>query len=343
MACKIVATGRAVPARKVTNDDLAKIIDTSDEWIRSHTGIGSRHIADADTAASDLATEAAKKALALMAGIELSDEKGIKEAALTLDMIILATATADHYGSPSTACLVQERIGAFNAGAFDISAACTGFIYGLELAASLLQRGGRQRILVIGTEVLSKFTNWKDRGSCILFGDGAGAAILEGIQGQDTAQEKQGIIRTLLKADGTGAEHIIFRRGGSRSPYLEGETIGLPTHVEINGQAVYNFAVKAMTDTISELLNLEGLKIDDITMIIPHQANARIISAAIKRLKFPEEKCYINIEEYANTSAASIPIALDELNRNGEIKKGDILLTVGFGAGLTYGANLIVW
>jgi len=343
MAFEIMATGRAVPSRRVTNDDLAKEIDTSDEWIRSHTGIGSRHIADKETSASDLAVEAAKNALAQLYGIKNTDEKALAKAALSIDMIILASVTPDYIGSPSTACVVQGRLGAKNSGAFDITVACSGFIYGMEIAASMLSRGNYKRVMIIGAEILSKFTNWKDRTSCILFGDGAGAVIMDKTSAPERGRRKRGLIRTLLKADGTGAEHIIIRRGGSRYPYLENETVGIPSYIELNGQAVYNFAVKAITDSIEEIISLEGIGINDITRIIPHQANARIISAALKRLKIPEDKCFLNIEEYANTSGASIPIALDELNRNGELKKGDLLLTVGFGAGLTYGANLIVW
>ena len=333
MAFEIIATGRAVPPRRVSNDDLAKDIDTSDEWIRSHTGIGSRYIAGEEVAASDLALEAARDALSQL---ENPDP-------LSVDMIIVATATSDYFGSPSTACIVQEKLGAARAGAFDVSAACTGFIYGLEIAAGLLSTGDRKRIMVIGSEVLSKFVDWNDRSSCILFGDGAGATILEKTSAPHEGPDKRGLIRTILRSDGSGAEHIVFKRGGSRYPYIEGETIDIPIHVEINGQAVYNFAVKAITDTIGEILSNEEISVDDLTWIVPHQANARIIQAAAKRLKIPEEKCFLNIEEFANTSAASIPIALDELNRGGKIKKGDLILTVGFGSGLTYGGNLIVW
>ena len=333
MAFEICGTGRAVPSRRITNDDLSEKLDTSDEWIRSHTGIGARHIAGEETATSDLAAEAAKNALALAGDID----------PLSLDMIILATTTADYFGSPSTSCIVQEKLGAKNAGAMDISAACTGFIYALETAAGLLSRGSRKRILVIGADILSKFTDWTDRSSCVLFGDGAGAVILDKTSAPGEGTGKRGLLRTLLKADGSGSEHIVLRRGGSRNPYREGETIAKPTHIEMNGQAVYNFAVKAMTDTISEIISIEGVSMDDVAWIIPHQANARIVQAAAKRLKIPEEKCFLNIEEFANTSAASIPIALDELNRGGKLNRGDLILTVGFGSGLTYGANLLVW
>jgi len=348
MAIEIISTGRAVPPRRVTNDELAKQladrIDTSDEWIRSHTGIGARHISDDDVAVSDLALEASKKALAMAAGLdENATVEELAEAALSLDMIVLATATPDFFGSPSTACLVQDKLGAKKAAAMDVTAGCTGFIYALETAVGLLSTGNRKRILVVGSEQLTRFANWDDRGSCVLFGDGAGAVLLEKTGAPDKGNGRRGIIGSILRADGSGAEHIYFTRGGSRYPYKVGEVIDKPIYIELNGQAVYNFAVKAMTDTVKEILDQEGFSTEDVSVIIPHQANARIIQAALKRLKLPEEKCCINIEEYANTSAASIPIALDELNRGGKLKTGDLILTVGFGAGLTYGANLIIW
>jgi 3-oxoacyl-[acyl-carrier-protein] synthase-3 len=344
MSIEITATGKAVPPDRITNEDLAKKIDTSDEWIRSHTGIGARHIADEHTACSDLALEAARNALAMAAGFagpadsENNDrEKAIAEAALSLDMIVLATATGDYYGCPSTACIVQDKLGAKNAGAIDLNAGCTGFIYALETAAGLLSvNEGRKRALVIGSEVLSRITDWSDR-NCVLFGDGAGAVVLEKTSGQ------RGLRRTILRADGSGAEFLIFRRGGSRYPFRAGETVEKPTHMEMNGRAVYNFAVKAVTETIVSLLEQEGIRVEDLRRIIPHQANARIVQAAGKRLGIPEEKFFLNIEDYANTSAASIPIALDEINRGGQVQKGDMIMTVGFGGGLTYGGNLIIW
>jgi 3-oxoacyl-[acyl-carrier-protein] synthase-3 len=335
MAFEITGTGRAVPPRLVTNDELPRELDTSDEWIRSHTGIVSRHIADENTASSDLALEAAKHALAMA-----EPGKSPAEAALSLDMIVVATATPDFFGSPATACIVQEKLGAKHAGAMDVTAGCTGFIYALETACGLLSLGKRRRVLVIGAETLCKFANWADRGSCVLFGDGAGAVVLDNTRAESG---RRGVIATILRADGSGAEHLFFKGGGSRAPFKAGEILEKSIYIELNGQAVYNFAVKAMTDTIKDILDQEGFTLNDVSMIIPHQANARIVQAAAKRLKIPEEKYFLNIEEYANTSAASIPIALDELNRGGKLKKGDLLLTVGFGAGLTYGANLIVW
>jgi 3-oxoacyl-[acyl-carrier-protein] synthase-3 len=191
--------------------------------------------------------------------------------------------------------------------------------------------------------VLSRIIDWSDRGCCVLLGDGAGAAVVEKTAGPSTGPERRGLLRTILRADGSGAEFLIFRRGGSRYPFKAGETVEKPTHIEMNGQAVYNFAVKAVTEIIGSLLEQEGITVEDVSRIIPHQANARIVQAAGKRLGIPEEKFFLNIAEYANTSAASIPIALDEMNRNGQLKRGDLILTVGFGGGLTYGGNLIVW
>jgi len=343
MAIEIIGTGRAVPPRKVSNDDLAAQIDTTDEWIRSHTGIGNRHIADESVACSDLALEAAKNALAMAAGYTGDDaaqrDKAAAEAAETIDFIVLATATADFFGTPSTACIVQDKIGAKKAAAMDITAGCTGFVYGLETASGLLCVGKeRKRALVIGSEILSKMTNWEDRNTCVLFGDGAGAVVLE-----KTDAENRGILQSLLYADGSGRDSLVMHRGGSRNPYKKGEVVDTTICIDMNGQEVYNFAVGAITSTIENLMKAGNIGIDDISWIVPHQANARIVKAARIRLKIPAEKVYMNIEEYANTSAATIPIALDEMNRSGKLKKGDLILTVGFGGGLTFGGNIIIW
>jgi 3-oxoacyl-[acyl-carrier-protein] synthase-3 len=267
-------------------------------------------------------------------------DRAAAEAAATIDVIVLATVTADCCGTPSTACVVQDTIGARNAAAFDLNAACTGFVYGLEIAAGLLNISAqRKRALVIGSEVLSKLTNWEDRGSCVLFGDGAGAVVLE----KAADGGKSGLLQALIYADGSGRESLMMRNGGTRNPFKKGEVVDMPICVEMNGQEVYNFAVKAITGTLDALMKAGDIKVDDIARIVPHQANARIVQAAARRLHIPLEKFYLNIEEYANTSSASIPIALDELNRNGQLKKGDLILTVGFGGGLTYGGNIIVW
>ncbi|MFP3043162.1 ketoacyl-ACP synthase III [Treponema primitia] len=338
MAFEIIATGKAIPSNRVSNDDLARRIDTNDEWIRSHSGIGARHFADESTASSDLALEASLQVLSMTA--EKTGET-LEELILSLDLILLGTVTPDYYGTPATACVVQAKLGAKNAAALDITAGCSGFIYGLEFAAGYLSLNpARTRALVIGSEILSRVTNWDDRSTCVLFGDGAGAVLIEQT-GADAG--KRGLIRTSLGADGTGAECIINRWGGSRQPYKKGEIVEFPSVLEMDGRAVYNFAVKAVTGTIEKLLTEQGITIDQVARIVPHQANARIVQAAAKRLGIPEEKFFLNIEEYANTSSASIPIALDELNRGGKIKTGDLIMTIGFGAGLTFGGNLIIW
>ncbi|MFA6507239.1 MAG: beta-ketoacyl-ACP synthase III [Treponemataceae bacterium] len=343
MAIEIIATGRSVPARRVTNDELAKTMETSDEWIRSHTGIGSRHIADDDTATSDLALIAAQRALEML--MEKDPSLGsIEAAALTLDIIVVATASPDFNGFPSVACIVQDKIGAKNAGALDVAAGCTGFAYALGTAAGILTMGKkRKRALVIGAEILTRITNWEDRGTSVLFGDGAGSVILEKTDAPSEGKGKRGFMRSILGADGSGGEYLILRRGGTRNPFKKGEIVEKTPHIEMNGRAVYNFAVKAVTDTIEQLLADEGITVNELARIIPHQANERIVQAAAKRLGIPLEKFYLNIEEYANTSAASIPIALDELVRSGGLKKGDYFMTVGFGAGLTYAGNLFIW
>ncbi len=342
MAIEIIATGRAVPAQRITNADLAKKIDTSDEWIRSHTGIGSRHIADENTSTSDLATEASLRALEQL--VESGRADSVEEAAASLDIIIVGTTTPDFNGFPSTACLVQDRIGAKRAGASDIAAGCTGFVYAMEMAAGILNMGSqRKRALVIGAELLSRLINWEDRSTCVLFGDGAGAVILEKTEAPSQGPGRRGLMRSILGAEGDGAEHLVLRRGGTRNPWKKGEVVELAPHIEMNGRAVYNFAVRAVTETIETLLEQEGLSAADLAYIIPHQANARIVQAAAKRLNISEDKFYLNIEEYANTSAASIPLALDEVARAGKLKKGDIILTVGFGAGLTYAGNIFIW
>ncbi|MDR2096479.1 MAG: ketoacyl-ACP synthase III [Treponema sp.] len=348
MAIEFISTGSAIPAKRITNEELAVKIDSTDEWIFSHTGIRGRHVVDENTSTSDLAVEAAKKALLQAAswksgGME-EEEAALREAALSLDFIILGTASPDFNGCPSTACIVQDKLGAVNAGCMDITAGCTGFIYGLETAAALLGiNGKRRRALVIGAETLSKITDWDDRRTCVLFGDGAGAAIIEKTGAPSSGAGRRGILRSVLHADGSGSGNLMILRGGSRNPYRAGEVVDIPPHVDMNGREVYKFAVKALTDTIKELLNEEGIRVDDVARIVPHQANARIVQAAAKRLGIAEEKFFLNIEDYANTSAASIPIALDEMSRGGGLRKGDLVMTVGFGAGLTYGGNLFIW
>ena len=337
MAIQIIATGKYTPKNRVTNEDLSHTIDTNDEWIRSHTGIGARHIAADDEATSDLAYKAALDAFENLAPGKAD------EIAKTIDLVIVTSSTPDYYSCPSTSCIVQDKLGIKNAGAFDILAACTGFITALECAEGMLLSSNRKRALVIGSDCLTRITNWEDRATCVLFGDAAGAVILEKTDAPSTGEGRRGIIRSILRSDGSGADALIFRRGGSRAPWKKGEVVQGGNYLEMDGHAVYNFAVKAITDIMQTLLDEEGLTMADVKKIIPHQANQRIVQAAAKRLKVDESKFFLNMEKYANTSTATIPVALDEYARTGELKKGDIIMTVGFGAGLTSGGNLIVW
>lgn len=344
MSIEIIATGRYVPAQRVTNEELAKRLDTSDEWIRSHTGIGSRHIVAEDEFTSDLAIAAGRSALEVLAASDPELGGSVQAAAESLDLILVTTATADYPGFPSISCIVQNAIGASKAGTMDVGAGCTGFVYALDAATGMLSwRPERRRALVIGSDALTRITDWTDRGTAVLFGDGAGAVVLQKTDAPASGPGARGLLRSALRADGSGAEHLIMKRGGTRYPYALGEPVGAESKLYMNGRAVYTFAVKAVTDIMEKLLADQGIGVDDLAIIVPHQANARIVQAAAKRAGIPEEKFYLNIDEYANTSTASIPIALDELARSGRLKKGDIVMTAGFGAGLTYGGNLIVW
>jgi 3-oxoacyl-[acyl-carrier-protein] synthase-3 len=316
-------------------------MDTTDEWIRSHTGISARHIADPGTAVSDLATTAATEAINLLS---TNTGESPDDIVASLDLIVLATTTPDYLNVPATACVIQDRLGAKNAACFDISACCTGLIYGLEIAAGLfLFNPTRRRALVLSSEMLSHITDWTDRSTAVLFGDGAAAFIVENTPAPSTGPNRRGIVRSIIGADGSRVTALYVPDGGTRNPLKAGQVLDKLPHVVMDGRAVYNFAVKAITDTIKQLLDMDGLSINDIKYIIPHQANARIVNAAGKRIGIPTEKFYLNIAEYANTSAASIGIALDELNRAGRLERGDLLLLVGFGGGLTYGGCLIVW
>jgi len=337
MAIEIIATGSYFPAHRVTNDELAKTIDTNDEWIRSHTGIGARHIAAEDEATSDLAVNAALSALE-----QLSPGNAL-EAAKTIDLVVLTSSTPDYYSCPSTACIVQDKLGIPKAGAFDLLAACTGYITSLEVASGMLLNSKRKRAIVLGADCLTRVTDWSDRATCVLFGDAAGATILEKTDAPMTGPGKRGIIRSILGSDGSGADALICRKGGSRNPWKTGEVVDKPPFLEMDGRAVYNFAVKAISEIMQQLLDDEGITMNDVKKIIPHQANQRILQAAAKRMKVDESKFFLNMENYANTSTATIPTALDEYARSGDLKKGDLIMTVGFGGGLTYGGNLIVW
>ncbi len=327
MNAYIRSIGAYIPEKRVTNDELAKTIDTSDEWIRSHTGIGSRHIAEKGVTTADLAVKAAQVALE-RANLTAED----------LDMVILTTASPDYVGFPATSCIVQDKLGAKNAGAFDLTAGCTGFIYGLEVAKSFILGGNMKNILLVSSEMLTHISNWEDRNTAVLFGDGAGAAIIS-----STEENISEIGYSILKSDGSGAGALERHSGGVAHPYEEGKTTWADTALYMDGQAVYKFAVKVNTQLINGLLEKYELSSDDLKWIVPHQANERIIQAAAKRLKLPLEKFYMNLEEYANTSSASIPIALNEMFEKGKMERGDKLLLTGFGAGLTYGGTIIKW
>lgn len=327
MNAYIRSIGAYAPEKRVTNDDLSKIMDTSDEWIKSHTGIESRHVAEKGVTTADLAVKASIIALE-RAGLTAED----------LDMIILTTATPDYIGFPATACIVQDKLGAKNAGAFDLVAGCTGFIYGIDNAKNLILAGAAKNVLVVGSEMLTHVSNMQDRDTAVLFGDGAGAVIISESLDNESYME-----HAILKSDGSGAEVLMRKSGGIKNPFIDGETTFNDTTLFMDGQAVYKFAVRVNTELIKNLLERTNLNIDDIRWIIPHQANIRILQAAAKRLKIPIEKFYFNLMEYANTSSASIPIAMNEAYENGKIKKGDKILLIGFGAGLTYGGTIIQW
>jgi len=319
----ILGTGRGIPEKILTNFDLEKMVETSDQWIRERSGIERRHILEDGKVNSDLSSEAAMKAL---------EDAGVKPE--ELDFIIVATITPD-YIFPSTASQVQAKIGAVNAAAFDISAACSGFIYGLTFANSLIKSEAANRVLVIGAEILSRITDWEDRGTCVLFGDGAGAAVLGPAEGD------RGIVSTYIKSDGRLGNLLNMPGGGSAHPATH-ETVDKRMHyIKMEGREVFKHAVRTMRDAAIHALNLAGYTGEDIDLLIPHQANVRIIDAIASRLKLPDEKVYVNIQEFGNTSAASIPIALDEARKNGKLKNGDLCLMVAFGGGFTWGSALV--
>jgi 3-oxoacyl-[acyl-carrier-protein] synthase-3 len=321
----IIGTGRCLPDRILSNYDLERIVDTSDEWIRTRTGISERRISDADTATSDLATTAAKRAM---------EDAGVKPE--EIDMIIVATVTPD-MAFPSTACIVQSNIGAENAAAYDIEAACTGFIYGLSIAEKFIAAGDAGTVLVIGAETLSKICNWKDRNTCVLFGDGAGAAILREVK------EGEGILACALGAEGWKGHALTLPAGGSRMP-ASVETIKEGKHfIHMDGGEVYKFAVGIMPKATIKAIEKAGLALGDIDFVVPHQANIRIVESAAKRLRLDSRKMYVNLDKYGNMSSASVPVALDEALEQGLIRKGDCVVLVGFGAGLTWGSCVMKW
>ena len=322
----IKGVGSYVPEQIVTNAELSRRVDTSDEWIQARTGIRERHIARDDQATSDLAVEAAKAALA-----------SARMKAEELDLILIATVTPD-MPFPSTACFVQHKLGLKNIPAFDITAACSGFLYGLEVAKGLLRSRTYKNILVIGAEKLSCITNWEDRTTCVLFGDGAGAVILGTIP-----QPGYGLIDSHLGADGADYQILHLPAGGSAKP-ASMETVKAGEHfLQMQGNQVFKLAVRAMEQSATLLLERQGLRPDQIAWVIPHQANTRIIEAISQRLGIGMERFWVNLDSFGNTSAASIPIALDEAFRAGSIKKDDYILFVSFGAGLTWASALIKW
>jgi len=318
----IVGTGSAVPKKVLTNFDLEKMVDTTDEWIRERTGIERRHIAEDGVTTSDLSSEAARKAMAA-AGVAPEE----------IDMILVASVTGDAK-FPATACYVQEKIGAFNAAALDVQAACSGFVYALALADGLLQNGTARTVLVIGAELLSRITDWTDRATCVLFGDGAGAVILKPSDG------RRGVLGTFLKSDGRLA-HLLHMLGGGTKIPLEVALAEKLCSLKMEGREVFKAAVTAMGDAAMSILEKTGLRGEDIDLLIPHQANMRIIQATAKRVGLPMEKVYVNLQEYGNTSAASIPIALDEAWRYGRLKPGQRCLMVAFGGGFTWGSAVV--
>ncbi len=321
----VTGWGMSVPHKVMTNDDLSKIVDTNDKWIREHSGIHERHIASEGETSASLGAAAAFNALG-MAGILPTD----------LDLIICSTSTPEHI-FPATACLIQDKLGASNAGAFDLSAACTGFIFALNMAAQSIRTGSAKSILVIGTETLSRFVDWTDRNTCILFGDGAGAFVVQ-------ANEKPGgIMGAVMHSDGSGGEFLSIPAGGSAQPASE-VTVNAGLHfIHMNGREVFRFATRVMVQATLEAAKKSHWETEEISLIIPHQANLRIIDAAARGLKFPLEKFMINLEKYGNTSTASIPIATVEAFNQKKLKAGDKVILVGFGAGLTWGSLALEW
>jgi 3-oxoacyl-[acyl-carrier-protein] synthase-3 len=315
----------SVPETILTNDDLSKMVDTNDKWIRERTGIRERRIASEHQSTSSLAVEASIKALQV-ANLRPTD----------LDLIICSTSTPEHI-FPATACLVQDRIGAIKAGAFDLSAACTGFIYGINMAAQSIRSGAIQSALVIGSETLSRFVNWQDRNTCILFGDGAGAFVL---QANDMPG---GVLSAVMHSDGSGGDALIVQGGGSKHPATEATVQAGKHFIEMDGREVYRFATRVMAQATREALGIANIEMEDVKWIIPHQANIRIIEAAARGLKMPMERFVVNLDRYGNTSTASIPIATVEAVEDGRLQPGDSIVLVGFGGGLTWGALAAEW
>jgi 3-oxoacyl-[acyl-carrier-protein] synthase III len=321
----IIGWGKFVPPNVLTNEDLAKTVDTTDQWIRERTGIGARHIASSKETTAMMAVHAAREA------IEVADVNPID-----IDLVIVATATPE-YPFPATACLVQDALGAERAGAFDLEAGCSGFMYGLSVATGMIRGGMYNTVLVIGSETLSRIVDWDDRGTCVLFGDGAGAFVLRG------SDEPGGVLATILGSDGSGGELLMVPAGGSKHP-AGPETVLSKMHtIKMNGREVYRFATRVMASASKQVAEMAGWSLDQIDLFVPHQANVRIIDSAAKALKLPPDKVFVNLERYGNTSAASIPIAVCEAIGCGKIQAGDHVVMVGFGAGLTWASCAIQW
>jgi len=322
----IAGTGRAVPAKLLTNADLEKLVDTSDEWIVTRTGVRERHMAADGETLSDLCVEAGKQALD-SAGVHAKD----------LDSILIATVTPDQ-PIPAMACLVQQKLGARKAAAWDQNAGCSGWLYGLHIADGLIQAGKAKNILLVGGELLTRYTDYTDRATCVLFGDGAGATLLR------ATKSDRGVLASTIRSDGEGASFIQMPGGGSSYPPNRPETLEqrLP-FIKMMGGETFKIAVRSMVDVCKDVLNESGFEPDEVSWLLPHQANDRIIQAVGERLGMPRERCIVNIERYGNTSSASIPIALDEAVRDGRVKRGDLILFTAFGAGLTWGAALVRW
>ncbi|MDL2716899.1 MAG: beta-ketoacyl-ACP synthase III [Acidobacteriota bacterium] len=321
----IAGTGRAVPEKVLTNADLTKMVETSDEWITSRTGIRERRMAGPDDILSDFCVRAAIPALA-EAGIEPGD----------LDTIILATCTPDH-PIPGAAPVVQQKLGARRAAAFDLNAACSGWLYGLHVADGLIQSGKAKNILLLGAEFLTRFTDYTDRGTCVLFGDGAGATALK------ATKSDHGVLSTSIHSDGEGSTFISMPGGGSSFPPNRPESRDKGLYIQMKGGETFKVAIRSMVDVCKEVLAESGFTTADVDWFLPHQANERILTATAERLEIPPERCVNNIARYGNTSAASIPIALDEYAREGRLKRGDLILITAFGGGLTWGAALVRW
>ena len=324
---KITALGTYVPPRLLTNQDLEKMVDTSNDWILERTGVRERHIVDKGVASSDLAVEAIK---------QLFEQRGISPT--EIEAIVVATVTPDML-FPSTACLIQDKLGCKGAWGFDVSAACSGFVYALQIAAQFIRTGAHKKVLAVGTDVMSSIINYEDRATCVIFGDGAGAVLLEPAAEDDECV----LIDYLHEIDGSGATSLYMPAGGSKLPPSH-ETIDKKMHyVHQDGQAVFKYAVRKMADTSEKILARNGLTGKDIDIFIPHQANRRIIMSAAERLGMPAEKVIVNIDEYGNTTAATIPLAMHTARKQGKLKKGSLTLLASVGAGFTVGTTLLRW